>query len=135
MAVTDLSMLKALRTKMQWHQARQVVLAENVANAETPGYRARDLVALDFAHMLPRDGDLKTLRPAATQAGHIPGLGMADPLRPQTAPSFEVTPDGNAVVLEEQMMEVAANQLDYQAATSLYTRGIGMLKLALGRRG
>ena len=43
MAVTDLPLFQALKSKMQWHQTRQVVLAENIANADTPGFEARDV--------------------------------------------------------------------------------------------
>ena len=43
MAITDIPILSMLRTRMEWAQERQRVLAENVANADTPNYRARDL--------------------------------------------------------------------------------------------
>ena len=42
-------------------------------------------------------------------------------------------PTGNAVNLEDEMMKVAANQMDYQAATSLYTRSLGLIKTAIGK--
>jgi flagellar basal-body rod protein FlgB len=54
MAIPDLPILSMLRTRMQWHQERQRVLAENVANAETPRYRARDLAPPNFASTLQR---------------------------------------------------------------------------------
>ena len=43
MPISDIPILSMLRTRMQWHQERQQVLAENVANADTPNYRPRDL--------------------------------------------------------------------------------------------
>ncbi len=48
MAINDLPILSALRTKMQWHQERQRVLAENVSNSDTPNFRPRDLVEPKF---------------------------------------------------------------------------------------
>ena len=48
MAINDLPILSALRTKMQWHQERQRVLAENISNANTPNFRPRDLVEPKF---------------------------------------------------------------------------------------
>ena len=48
MSITDLPVLSVLRTKMQWHQERQRVLAENVANSDTPNFKARDLVEPTF---------------------------------------------------------------------------------------
>jgi len=44
-----------------------------------------------------------------------------------------VVPTGNAVSLEDEMMKVASNQMDYQAATALYTRGLGLIKTAIGK--
>jgi flagellar basal-body rod protein FlgB len=48
--------------------------------------------------------------------------------------AIEARPTGNAVNLEDEMIKVAANQMDYQAATSLYTRSLGLLKTAMGKR-
>ena len=48
MAITDLPLFSMLRTRMQWHQERQRLLAENVANADTPNYRPRDLAPPNF---------------------------------------------------------------------------------------
>jgi flagellar basal-body rod protein FlgB len=48
MAINDLPVLSALRTKMQWHQERQRVLAENVSNSDTPNFKPRDLVEPKF---------------------------------------------------------------------------------------
>ena len=48
MAITDIPILSMLRTRLDWAQARQRVLAENVANSDTPKFRARDLAPLQF---------------------------------------------------------------------------------------
>jgi len=48
MPINDLPVLSALRTRMQWHQERQRVLAENVSNSDTPNFRPRDLVEPKF---------------------------------------------------------------------------------------
>ena len=47
---------------------------------------------------------------------------------------FLTKPAGNAVNLEDQMLKVSANQMDYAAATSLYSRSLGLLKTAIGKR-
>ena len=52
MAISDIPILSMLRTRMQWNQARQQVLAENVANADTPNYQAKDLAPPDFRREL-----------------------------------------------------------------------------------
>ncbi|PLX37231.1 MAG: flagellar basal body rod protein FlgB [Hyphomicrobiales bacterium] len=133
MSLTDLPILKAIRAKMDWHQARQRVLSENVANADTPGYQAYDLKPLDFEKQLPaaKSGVAVT----RTHAGHIAAGPLAGDSRfaDRKVKEYDVTPDGNQVVLEEQMMKVAQNQLEYQTATALYTRSLKMLKTALSR--
>lgn len=133
MAIGDIGLFRTIRTKMQWHSERQGVLSENVANAETPGYRPRDLAPPDFGRDVARSrANLVTLR---TDGRHIEGTlySTRGAFRAENAGSFEITPDGNGVVLEEQMMKVTENQLDFQTASSLYQRGVGLLKTAIGR--
>lgn len=133
MPVTDLPLFSVLKNRMRWLEERQKVLAENIANSDTPHYRARDLKQLDFKSTL--DASLQgPVRLAATQPGHIAG-GSSDATNFPQGPrgGYETTPSGNAVVLEEEMMKVAQTQLDHQTAISLYTRGLGMIKIALGR--
>ncbi len=126
MAISDLPILSMLRTRMQWHQQRQQVLAENVANADTPNYRPKDLVEPRFN--LPAPG-VAPLALARTDPAHLPALG--DPSEFRSDPNqFQVRPAGNAVNLEDEMIKVAANQMDYQSATQLYTRSLGLFKLA-----
>jgi flagellar basal-body rod protein FlgB len=124
-----INLLTALADKMKWHQARQTLLAENVANAQTPGFRGRDLKEVDFAERL----QLRAVPTAVTQPGHILAATGTGGFNSEQAGAFEVTPGGNAVSLEEEMMKVASNQMDYQAATTLYTRSLKLIRTALGR--
>jgi flagellar basal-body rod protein FlgB len=135
MAITDLPALSALRTKMQWHQERQRVLAENIANSDTPTFRPRDLVAPRFdtanAPGTNAGGSLPMMR---TAGGHIGPSGSGSTFTNDPKGTFETRPAGNAVNLEDEMMKVSANQMDYAAATSLYSRSLGLLKTAIGKR-
>lgn len=126
MAISDLALFGALKTRMNWLQQRQSLLAENVANADTPGFRSRDLAPLDAAVAARNFG------PARTHLAHL-GAGAGPDGRARTT-SATVKPSGNSVSLEQEMMKVSETQLDYQLATGLYARGIGILKTALGRR-
>ena len=85
----------------------------------------------------PRGRDappLTTVSLARTESGHIAGIGQGDsPFRTKTEGNYEVRPTGNAVNLEHEMMKVAANQMDYQAVTALYTRSLSLIKTALGK--
>jgi flagellar basal-body rod protein FlgB len=126
--------LAALAEKMKWHQARQTLLAENVANASTPNYVGRDLAPLSFEDNLPSVSSA-SFDMTTTQPGHIKVISASsgDGFSAQAQSGFEVTPEGNAVDVEDEMTKVASNEMDYQTVTSLYTRSLQLLKTALGR--
>jgi flagellar basal-body rod protein FlgB len=131
MAISSIPIFSMLRTRMQWHQERQRLLAENVANADTPKYRPRDLAPPAMEQNRPASAQLAMAR---TSSGHIAGpAGGSGSFQLDRRGSFEVRPGGNAVNLEDQMLKVASNQMDYQAAVALYTRGLGLIKSALKR--
>jgi flagellar basal-body rod protein FlgB len=130
--ITDLSLFTMLRTRMHWHQERQRVLSENVANSDTPNFRSRDLAPLKFDRMHAPLASVGLERTASTHMG--PFAGGSSQFETSRLGSYEVRPTGNAVNLEDEMIKVAANQMDYQAATSLYTRSLGLLKTAIGKR-
>jgi len=131
MAISNLPIFSMLRTRMHWHQERQRVLSENVANSDTPNFRPRDLAPLTFDKAAPKPpASLALLR---TDGQHLMGdaVDSGRGFVVDQKGKFEVRPGGNAVSLEDQMMKVAANQMDYQAATTLYTRSLGLIKMAL----
>lgn len=127
----DIPLVDMLKQRMAWHEARQSILAQNVANADTPFYRARDLRSPEFGPMA--EGAAAGVRIAATNPMHFTaGNGPRGP-EPERAQTYEVTPQGNAVVLEEEVMRVAQNVSDFQMVSQLYSRGLGMLKTAVRR--
>jgi len=131
MPISDIPILAMLRTRMAWTQERQRVLADNVANADTPKFKPRDLVPLDVGRTAPAAGLVALARTDPMHLG-VTGAGGGPPFA--TAPGrYQVHPTGNAVSLEEEMMKVAANQMDYQMVTTLYSRGLGLIKTALGK--
>ena len=131
MTISNIPLFSMLRTRMHWHQERQRILAENVANADTPRFQPRDLAPPQFD---PRRPATSALSLARTSTAHLAGAAGGTRFQLDRAGGFEARPSGNAVSLEDEMMKVASNQMDFQAATSLYTRGLGMLKTAIGRR-
>ena len=68
-----------------------------------------------------------------TATGHIAPSGVGQSFALDRKASFQTRPAGNAVNLEDEMMKVAANQMDHQAAISLYSRSMGLLKTAIGK--
>ena len=107
---------------------RQRVIAMNVANADTPGYRARDLPAFDES---VRRG---TLELRATRAGHL----TAD-LSGTRARAVEVegepSPNGNTVSLEDEMVRSADAKREFDLSLSVMQSGMNLMRTALGRRG
>jgi flagellar basal-body rod protein FlgB len=132
MPISDIPLFSMLRHRMQWHQERQQVLADNVANADMPKFKPHDLVPLQFDRPPPSNAQLSLMR---TEFLHLAGLsGNSGPQFRTNKGGYEVRPSGNAVDIEDEMMKVATNQMDYQAATTLYSRSLGLLKIALGKR-
>ena len=128
MPISDIPILSMLRTRMQWHQERQQVLAENVANADTPNYRPRDLAPPNFESAL----QTASLPLATTAPGHISGAGGNGTMFAESNdPHFEVRPRGNGVSHEDEMLKLSSNQMDYDAVTSIYTHSIGLIKTAI----
>jgi len=132
MPVSDITILAMLRTRMAWHQERQRILANTVANADTPKFKPSDLVPPDLRRPAPAAGPVALAR---TDPMHLSasGAGGGPQFAADTRGRYEVRPTGNAVNLEDEMMKVAANQMDYQMVTTLYSRGLGLIKTALGK--
>lgn len=131
MAITDLPALSALRTRMQWHETRQRLLAENVANSDTPGFAPSDLKPFRAEAALAGAARAGGIAPAATNPLHMPGrVRPSAALRPQSAPDSEARLDGNQVVLEEEMMKLSDSRGAYDTAISLYQQSLTMLRIA-----
>jgi flagellar basal-body rod protein FlgB len=134
MAINDLPVLSALRTKMQWHQERQRVLSENVSNSDTPNFKPRDLVEPKFDRTgASAAGAVGSLAVTRTSTSHIAPSGGGDSFDQNRKAGFQTRPAGNAVSLEDEMLKVSANQMDYAAVTSLYGKSLHLLKTAIGK--
>ncbi|MHA6690195.1 flagellar basal body rod protein FlgB [Devosia sp. A449] len=135
MGLMNMPVFTALTDKMRWHQTRQGLLAENVANAETPGYRGRDLARYDFAKQVSGLSSA-SVTTSATQPMHFSvSSSEGSAFGAQRMANFEITPEGNGVTLEDEMMKVTTNMMDYQAATTLYQKSIKILRTAMGKQG
>jgi flagellar basal-body rod protein FlgB len=130
MPISDIPIFSMLRTKLHWHQERQRLLAQNVANADTPEFKPSDLAAPKFDSRSSGVAPVTLLRTSPT---HLASSDSAATFELQPGHDFEVVPTGNAVSLEDEMMKVASNQMDFQAASALYSRGLGLIKTAIGK--
>lgn len=134
MSVTDLSLLNQIKGRLGWLDDRQRVIAQNVANSDTPGYGARDLkVPTDFAAAMNRERGVRVM---TTHAAHIAPQGQQQ-LRFDVAkaPDSETTLDGNSVVVEEQMLKMAESRMAYDAAIGFYQKSMSMIRMAARKPG
>ncbi len=128
------SIFATLKARMQVLSTRERVVAENIANANTPGYTPKDLNLDGFESALRavRRGGTIGAGLARTHAGHIapPSGGNGNLLRISDTPDSETTIDGNRVVVEEQMLKLSDTRGQYEQAASLYRTGLQFLRTA-----
>jgi flagellar basal-body rod protein FlgB len=132
MVAEALDLIQMMKVKMAYDGERQKVLAQNIANVDTPGYRAADLKPLSFKNVLAAQTAQTPLFVTSTM--HMTGTRpQSDMFRTEISKNtFERTPTGGTVVVEEQMMKVAQNATDYQMTTSLYKKVGNLFRQALG---
>lgn len=133
MDLNTLPLFSLISQRLGWLTERQKVLAENVANIDTPGYRARDLKPVDFGKLAAAAAD--RLQPAATNPRHMTSAGTGATARTEFTKPIpgEATLSGNTVSIETEMMKVAETAMDHQLVTNLYRKHVGMLRAVLGR--
>lgn len=128
MNVSQTGLFALAEQRLAWLGRRQELLAQNIANADTPGWQPRDLGP--FAATLSQ---ASVAGPVQTNPNHLPGSREAA-LRPGAAQKPAArAPDGNAVSMQEQLMKVAGTESSQELVTNLYTKYLGFFRLALGR--
>lgn len=133
MDLKKLPLFDLMARRMSWLAQRQEVLAQNIANANTPDYTPQDLKPMSFGEEMKR---LAPVNPDRTSELHLAGTVVHKPApfrSDDQRKRYEVAPDGNSVVVEEQMVKVAETQMDYQLVTNLYRKHVDMIKTAIGR--
>tara|TARA_R110000787_G_scaffold63679_3_gene143313 strand:- start:43628 stop:44035 length:408 start_codon:yes stop_codon:yes gene_type:complete len=131
MELDKLSLFSAVKTRLKWLTQRQEVLAQNIANADTPRYRASDLKPFNFRDILRQEK--VQINMSVTNASHE--LGRRKRIRDFSSEiernPFETSPNGNAVILEEQMAKVNETQTKHKLATQLYKKHLSMIGMAV----
>ncbi len=115
--------------RLRWLEARQRVLSQNIANADSPGYRPSDMQP--FAKVLSRSVAEPAMR--LTNANHLPGTRHQDGRVVKEPRSAERDPSGNAVSLEREAMRVADTDTAHATALSVRRRYMNMFMTALRR--
>lgn len=129
--MTDSISLFALASrKMEWLGVRQKVVAENVANADTPGFKAKDIDSFETMLGRARRADSLDL----TNPRHIAGT-QGSPVAVRVDESaWDETLDGNTVVLEQQTILSNDIHENFRLATQIYSKGHDLLNLAASSR-
>jgi flagellar basal-body rod protein FlgB len=133
MDLMNLDVFRMAKQKMGWITERQAIIARNIANADSPRYRAQDLKPINFARMLESTPQMRVAR---TASGHIIGAAERSDyraIRERKDDVYEVNPNGNTVIMEEQLMKVSESSMQYQLATNIYNKNLSMLKTAVGQ--
>jgi flagellar basal-body rod protein FlgB len=152
MDLSNFAVFGLIRKRMGWLTDRQTVLAQNLANADTPNYAAKDLSEPDFKRVLEAYG-IGTRKPAAGLAAARAGATAGGPVKlAATNPGHirppmpegrvtpigakggaERSPAGNDVSVEDQVSKVTETQMDYQLTANLYRKHLAMIKSVVRR--
>ena len=134
MDIKNIALFQAMGAKMNYLSTRQGVLAQNIANADTPEYRARDLTDVDFGAILKEVSGSTKVRMDRTTPGHMgPGANLGKEEVRKSRMTYEVAPAENSVIIEEQMIKATQTTMDYNLMTNLMRKNIGMIQTALGQ--
>ena len=139
MDLSKIAIFKVISERLNWLGRRQEVLAHNVANANTPNFRPSDIAEPDFekilhglaAHQKMRVNDPRHVSRPFAQDSSI-ARGILDSRHATINGKFEETPNGNAVALEDQLMKVGENAMDFRMTANLYGKHLALIKAALG---
>lgn len=125
--MNDLAILRLADGVARHAAERHALVTRNIANADTVGYRARDLAP--FETVLAEDGTLR-----ATRAGHLVG-GDALRFRPiHDAAAGAMSPNGNDVALDQQLAKAANAMGAHGKAVAVYGKTLDILRLAIRGR-
>lgn len=140
MTTDNLSLFQGLYSKMHYLGQRQKVLAQNIANADTPGYKPKDIQQPDFKKILGNttsslslNGQASNVSLKHTSAGHLSlGGGQGRAEARETRETYETSPDGNAVILEEQMLKANETMQDHRLMSNIHEKYLSMVRAATG---
>jgi len=130
----DIPLFSMLKGRLNYLNQREQLIAQNVANSDTPGYTPRDLKPFTIAAGSGPTPPM-ALAPVQTNAAHLAGTAPTQPtdstFKPKDSPDSETSLSGNKVVLEEEMMKMSDARGDYDTALALYQKSLSMIQLAL----
>ncbi|MFY8210504.1 MAG: flagellar basal body rod protein FlgB [Caulobacter sp.] len=141
MGPDDIPLFGMLKSRLGYLTERQKLVAQNVANSDTPGYRPSDLKPFSFQASLMnntagpvyrggRAAPTSGVTMIATTPSHQSRPNAPSAWRATAGADSETTLDGNAVSLEDQMLKMTDARMNYDAAISFYQKSMTMLRMA-----
>ncbi|MDX2050528.1 MAG: flagellar basal body rod protein FlgB [Rickettsiaceae bacterium] len=126
----------ALEAFMHYGVARQEKIAENIANANTPGKKAEDIkIPKDFAEMIKSSYiNPNQISLAVTNSGHIAGLKPKIKFRAKERKDTDVKPNGNDIDLAREALAASDNKTKYYTALKAYQANLELHKTVLGKK-
>ncbi len=134
MDLSKITLFALSKKRMDWFNQRQEVLAQNISNADTPGFKPRDLKKFKFKELIRREN--MQLNMNVSSQNHLGGRRkrIKDFSQEETRKPYETMPAGNAVVIEEQMHKVSETSMKHKITADLYKKHLTMFRTAIGRR-
>lgn len=128
----NMSVVTLAKSRMDWVAQRQEILAQNIANADTPKYIPQDITPFDFEAALQKSNP-NSVQVTTTNPMHITPV-MQDPTKvTSTKKTYESAPDGNSVILEEQTAKLGEAKSNYDLAASLFQKQYKLISTALSK--
>ena len=127
----NLKIFQMSQAMAQHAASRHAVVAQNVANADTPNYKAKDLKSFATSYELAD----QTIGLKATRQGHVQNSGhnFSKTAQLQSFTSQSESLDGNSVSLETEMVKSIEAQRQHDRAISIYKSSLTLLRSSLGR--
>jgi flagellar basal-body rod protein FlgB len=133
----DVPLFATLKSRLGYLGNRQQVIAQNVANADTPGFTPSDMKPFTLPGRAGALPPLAPIAPVMTSPMHMAGTVTPPRMtaKPVVSPDSETKLDGNSVVLEEEMMRMSQARMDYDTAVGFYQQSLQMIQTAVKRPG
>ena len=124
-----------LGTMLKYLGTKQSVISDNLANVNTPNYKAKDVKRPDFATFVQSGKTNNSASLMVTNPMHVLGSDQRSSLfRVEEVEGAEKSLNGNTVSSQKEMISLSETQMDYQAALNLFRKLNDLMKVALGSR-
>ncbi len=133
MDINSIPLFSMLKSRLGYINAREQVISQNVANADTSGFAPKDLQAFDVGKAMEGSGpQTGVVRAAMTEAGHMQPKTLQSQVEWKVVDSGDTqgSLSGNKVTLEDEMAKMSEARMDYEAAVGFYQKAMGLLQMA-----